>query len=173
MILAVDVHYEGDRATVAGILFEPWQTDTIAQALVKRIDAIAPYEPGAFYKRELPCILSLLSDVASPLNYIVIDGFVTLGAEQKPGLGMYLHHHLQQFPLHNQIQPIPVIGVAKNSFMGTSKECKLLRGSSEKPLFVTTAGMDLTVAKTHILSMHGDYRIPTLLKKVDQLCRHI
>ncbi|MGK7891622.1 MAG: endonuclease V [Leptolyngbyaceae cyanobacterium] len=169
--MAVDVHYEGDRATAAGVLFESWPTAQVAQVLVKEIGAIAPYEPGAFYKRELPCILSLLSDIKVSLSCIVIDGFVALGAEQKPGLGMYLYHHLQQHPYPNQTHPISIIGVAKSPFAGTPTECEVLRGTSEKPLFVTAIGIDLVIAKARISTMHGEYRMPTLLKKVDQLCR--
>lgn len=53
MILAVDVQYEEESAV------------------------ILPYEPGSFYKRELPCILSLLKDIYKQLDAIVIDGYAT------------------------------------------------------------------------------------------------
>jgi deoxyribonuclease V len=63
--------------------------------------------------------------------------------------------------------------VAKRSFLDTPEACEVLRGSSEKPLFVTAVGMPLSDAKQYISVMHGKNRIPSLLKKVDQLCRGI
>ena len=68
---------------------------------------------------------------------------------------------------------IPVIGVAKRSFEGTPEQFELYSGESAKPLFVTAVGMTLEEAKAHIVSMHSEHRIPTLLKRVDQLCRGI
>ena len=170
LIFTVDVQYQATQATAAGLLFPAWDKANIANIFTKEISPIAPYEPGFFYKRELPCILSLLEDVAGqqPINQlesIVVDGFVTLGAEQKPGLGMYVYNSLEQ--------SIPVIGVAKRKFVGTPTDCEVYRGQSQNPLFVTSAGIDLAQAKRHIASMHGDNRIPTLLKRVDQVCRGI
>ena len=66
-----------------------------------------------------------------------------------------------------------MIGVAKRSFKDTPEQCELFSGDSTKPLFVTAVGMTLGEAKAHIASMHGEHRIPTLLKRVDQLCRGI
>jgi len=47
----------------------------------------------------------------------------------------------------------------------------VLRGDSRRPLYVTAAGLDPAAAALHVRSMHGPFRIPTLLKRVDQLCR--
>lgn len=48
---------------------------------------------------------------------------------------------------------------------------ELRRGTSRSPLYVTAAGMDATEAARHIAEMHGPHRIPTLLKRIDRLCR--
>lgn len=170
LIFTVDVQYQEQTATAAGLLFPHWDKADIAHTLTKEITAIAPYEPGFFYKRELPCILSLLEDVAihhpiAQLEAIVVDGFVTLGEDHKPGLGMYLYDRLNH--------QVPVMGVAKRQFFGTPKVCEVYRGQSQSPLFVTAQGMDLEQAKAHVKSMHGDHRLPTLLKRVDQICRGI
>ena len=66
---------------------------------------------------------------------------------------------------------VPVIGVAKTSFRGSGFAQAVLRGTSQRPLYVTAAGMKPEIAAAHVLSMHGEYRIPTLLKRADQLCR--
>jgi len=165
MILVVDVQYFNDKAIVAGILFENWKTDEIKKEYTKPIDNIAPYEAGAFYKRELPCIVSLLEDIKEKIDIIVIDGFVSLGKDEKDGLGMYLHKKLNK--------KILVIGVAKRAFAKTPKKCEIVRISSIKPLYITSVGIPLEEAKELILNMHGENRIPTLLKRVDQLCRGI
>ena len=65
---------------------------------------------------------------------------------------------------------VSVIGVAKTPFQDISDEHKLLRGKSKKPLYVTAID-DLITAKQNILSMHGDFRLPTLLRRVDQNTR--
>jgi deoxyribonuclease V len=36
---------------------------------------------------------------------------------------------------------------------------------------VTAVGIDLAEAARRLGEMHGPYRIPTLLKRVDRLCR--
>lgn len=165
MIFAVDVQYEESCALAAGVLFPDWEKDEVESDRTKPIKDIAPYEPGSFYKRELPCILPLLAEVAIELEAIVVDGYVTLGPDSKPGLGMYLYEYLRR--------EIPVVGVAKNRFKDTPAICEVLRGNSQNPLLVTAAGMPLTEAKQRIIRMHGENRIPTLLKRVDQLCRGI
>ena len=69
MYFAVDVQYhENQSATAAGILFREWETDQIAETLVKQIPEVAEYEPGSFYKRELPCVMALLKDVAEVVD---------------------------------------------------------------------------------------------------------
>ncbi len=163
MILTTDAAYRGDRAVAAGILHPRWQSDEVAGTIIKKLKAPAPYQSGQFYRRELPCLLSLLDEVEGGLEAIVIDGYVDLGAEGKPGLGRHLFNAMDQ--------TIAVIGVAKRAFRGTPDACRIFRGKSKMPLFVTSVGMPLAEAKSHILAMHGEHRIPTLLKLADQACR--
>jgi deoxyribonuclease V len=66
---------------------------------------------------------------------------------------------------------VPVIGVAKTRFTAASAARAVRRGSSNRPLYVTAAGIDIETAVQHVQSMHGPYRLPTILKRVDQLCR--
>ncbi|MEL6491510.1 MAG: endonuclease V [Cyanobacteria bacterium J06634_6] len=166
MLLATDIQYGENDAVAAGVLFSSWVDEESEQSFTKHIKGIEPYEPGSFYKRELPCILALLSEInLDELTAIVIDGYVVLGSQQKPGLGMHLYEAIDR--------AIPVIGVAKNKFADTPTDCEILRGSSQSPLFVTSIAMPLEIAKANIVGMHGENRIPTMLKKVDQLCRGI
>ena len=94
---------------------------------------------------------------------IIVDGYVWLGPENRPGLGAHLYEALGK--------QVPVIGVAKSMFRGATNAEAVLRGRSRRPLYVTAAGMDPVIAAKNIQGMHGPHRIPTLLKRVDQLCR--
>lgn len=165
MIFAVDVAYHEDSAFVAGILFETWESSSFEKVYTKRVDSIADYESGAFYKRELPCILSVLDEVQESIDFIVIDGYVSLGENRDVGLGMHLWNSLGG--------KTPIIGVAKNYYKNTPIECGVLRGASVKKLYITSVGVELDLAKEYILKMHGIYRIPTLLKQLDQISKQV
>ena len=122
-----------------------------------------PYAPGAFYERELPCLLAVLGKVGGSLDVVVIDGYVWLSGDGRPGLGAHLHKELGG--------ETAVVGVAKSSFDGAAFAEAVLRGKSARPLFVTAAGIPAPTAADWIRAMHGPHRIPTLLKRVDRLCR--
>lgn len=160
LIAAVDVCYHELGATAAAVLFENWADDQAKAQHLCHIPQVADYQPGQFYRRELPCVLAVLKLLPQAPAVIVIDGHVWLRPGE-PGLGWHLH----------EATGIPVIGVAKTSFDQSPHAAHVFRGESMKPLFVTAAGMEQQDAARHIESMHGAYRLPTLLKSVDQLCR--
>lgn len=160
MFAAVDVHYGDDRVVSAAVLFPAWTEDDVAgEAAIHHPPDAAPYTPGAFYERELPYLVALIERLVTPPEVVVIDGYVWLGPE-RAGLGKHLHDRIG----------IPIIGVAKTSFAGASAT-EVLRGESAQPLYVTSIGIDEATAAAHIRGMHGPYRIPTLLKRVDSLAR--
>jgi deoxyribonuclease V len=123
----------------------------------------APYEPGRFYRRELPALLAVLSKFTLPPEVVIIDGYVWLGDWDHPGLGAHLHKALGG--------SVAVIGVAKKLFLRGPAVQTIRRGNSARPLYVSTAGMDLNEAAARIVGLHGEFRLPTLLKRVDRLCR--
>lgn len=159
----MDVDYRDRYAVAACVVFDDWGDAAPAAEHVEFISPIAEYEPGQFYKRELPCLLAVLQSIVDSLSIIIVDGYVHLDDKGKPGLGAYLYDALDK--------AIPVIGVAKNYFHSATHALTVTRGDSEKPLYITAAGMSKTVAADRIRHMHGEYRIPTLLKRVDTLCR--
>lgn len=163
MMLAVDVHYGAEGATAAGVAFEDWASSAPASSFVSHLPAVAEYRPGAFYERELPCLLSLLQQSGLQPDCILVDGYVYLDGHARPGLGKHLFDALNG--------RIPVIGVAKTAFDGIGPEFQILRGSSRRPLYVTCAGESLPIAKAKVQAMHGAHRMPTLLKAVDRLSR--
>ncbi len=162
MLACIDVDYRTDHAKAACVLFEKWADAQPFALIVKRINHVEPYVPGEFYRRELPCILAVLERNPSSLDVVVIDGYVWLDSNGRPGLGAHLHRALGE--------KIPIIGVAKKPFAGAAPEL-VLRGFSTNPLYITAAGMDSKIAAERIRSMDGPSRIPTLLKRVDALCR--
>lgn len=168
MIYCFDTHYFEDKAQTSCIGISDWSSQEVEFELSEIIEGIDDYESGSFYKRELPCLISILKKVElNPKeDYLVIDGFVVLDDGGKLGLGGYLFEFLDS--------NIPVIGVAKNSFATIDRLRKeILRGESTKPLFITALGVDLIEAGQCIERMHGDFRIPTILKLVDSYCRKV
>lgn len=163
MILAVDVHYTEPGAIAAGVCFDDWTDAKPTCTCISRFESVAPYEPGMFYRRELPCLLGLLREHALQPECIVVDGHVYLDDDGRPGLGKHLFDALDG--------RVPVIGVAKTAFVGIGIDHEVLRGDSMRPLYVSAAGLRLLDAKSKIGTMHGAHRLPTLLKAVDRLCR--
>ncbi len=162
MIIAVDVYYEENRAKSVGVIFQRWEDSKPLEIITSYTETPHEYETGFFYKRELPCIQELLklTDI-NQIHTLVVDGYVYLDNEQKPGLGHYVYT--------NYLGEIPVIGVAKNAFHNNEALVrKIYRGSSSKPLYITAVGMELGIAAEHIQSMYGEYRFPHLLKLLDK-----
>lgn len=163
MILATDTHYTDSMARTAGVMFRDWADEEPASTQVVESTEVADYEPGSFYKRELPLILELLETVTPHPSIVVIDGYVHLDGEGRKGLGAHLFDALGG--------GVPVVGVAKSTFEGSPHAVAVHRGGSVRALYVTAAGLDPEEAAERVRSMSGSHRHPTLLKLVDRLCR--
>ena len=160
MIVCIDVDYQDASATVALVGFMAWPDELATLEIVSRSSTPpAAYEPGRFFERELPYVLGILARVTEPLDAAIVDSYAWLGPD-RPGLGARLHEAIHA----------PVIGVAKSSFRGAAS-IEVTRGASANPLYVTSAGIDAEAAADRIRAMHGPFRIPTLLKRCDALCR--
>lgn len=168
MNLVFDTYYfDHDKANTICLAFENWESAVPDYEFSEIKEGVEEYIPGQFYRRELPCILSLLEKVKiqiKDISCIVIDGFVYVDDHMKPGLGKHLYDALDS--------EIPIIGVAKTNFATVeSYKLALKRGSSETPLYISSVGIEMETAYDFIKKMHGEHRIPTLLKKVDTLTR--
>lgn len=162
--VCLDVQYYDTYAVTAYVLFkdaadtEPLKTGQVVTYEVQ------PYEPGAFYKRELPCLLNALQVITEPLELIIIDANAWL-SDEKMGLGGILYESLQK--------SVPVIGVSKTKYTGeTAKIVPVYRGDSQNPLYVSAIGINTEEAVQLIKDMSGPYRIPTLIKLADTICRN-
>ncbi len=159
----LDVQYTGDEARAAVVVAVRWTEKAAIEEHVTLVQDVLPYQPGAFFERELPCLLAVLALVQAEVRAIVIDGYVELDEHGKPGLGGHLHAHYNG--------AIPVVGVAKTAFRGSAFATPVLRGTSRHPLFVTSRGIDVARAADLVKRMHGAHRIPTLLQRTDHLAR--
>ena len=165
MILAFDTYYFDNKAKTVALTIKNWE-DSIEQNIFSEVlENVEEYTSGEFYKRELPCILSLIKNInPEDIELIVIDGFVFLSDDNKKGLGAYLYESLNQ--------KVPIIGVAKTDFISLNNNKRLLlRGESKNPLYITAIGIDLDTATSNIQLMHGEFRIPTLLKRLDMITK--
>ena len=164
MILAIDVYYIENTAKSVGVLFE-WEDEQAREVIIDTFEGVSDYEPGAFFKRELPCITSLLQKIPlEKIDLIVVDGYVYVDDALKYGLGGYVWEYLDP--------KIPVIGVAKNSFHANKNTVfPLYRGESKKPLYISAIGMDVMDAVSCIQKMKGNYRFPTILKSLDTMTK--
>jgi deoxyribonuclease V len=165
MILAFDTYYFDGKAKTVCLEFEKWNEYENFKIHTEIIDNVEEYIPGEFYRRELPCIMSLLNQIDLKIvDAIIVDGFVYLDDEKKYGLGGHLYEKLNK--------EIPIIGVAKTNFASIEKDkIGILRGDSQKPLFITAIGIEIDDAVQKVVSMAGEFRIPTLLKELDRLTK--
>ena len=161
MKIAIDVFYKEDTAKIVAAVFDHWTDQSPGKILIKYKSPVADYVPGEFYKRELPCLTAIIEDLElSKIEVIIVDGYVYLDDNCKPGLGTYLYRFLKE--------KVPVIGVAKTSYFQNAKLVKeVLRGESKQPLYITAIGIDLDQAALNIRSMHGGFRMPHILKLID------
>lgn len=158
---AADVHYPAaGGATAALVIAEDLAFATVVAEHTAGLAEVAPYRPGAFFARELPALRAVLA-VAGPIDLLVVDGYVDLDPEGRPGLGAHAHAAFA----------IPVIGVAKTAFRSASQAIEVRRGGASKPLYVTSAGIPAGEAADLVRQMAGAYRLPDALRRVDQLAR--
>jgi deoxyribonuclease V len=119
LIVCLDVDYRDVGAMAAGLWFRGWASPSGVHEATRFFSHPAPYEPGAFYRRELPCLLGVLERGPDP-DITVVDGYVEL-VHGEPGLGARLHKAIAR----------PVIGVAKTRYSGAAG-VEVRRGDSQK-----------------------------------------
>lgn len=165
----VDVDYRADGSAMAAcVAFSDWTEAAPAFERTLRVAHVEPYVSGAFFRRELPCILAVLEATVldgsvEPFDLVIVDGYVVLDGRGTPGLGAHLHAALGG--------SIAVVGVGKTRYAHAETAVPVLRGKSASPLWITALGMDPAIAATRVREMHGPHRIPTLLRRVDRLAR--
>ena len=165
MYLALDVHYKNNYAKSVGLTFLTKDDEAPLNTFIETIKDVAPYQPGEFYKRELPCLLQIIAKVdLNQIDAILVDGHVYVDNDGQFGLGGYLYQALDE--------KVPVIGIAKRAFYANTKTVvEVVRGTSKNPLHISAIGMPLETATQLIKTMHGNHRHPTLLKTLDTITK--
>lgn len=164
MIAVLDAAYRADVSAAACVQARDWDAPEPAFETAVRGGAPAAYEPGEFYRRELPLLLAALKAAPGPPDAILIDGYVWLDVGGRAGLGAHLHAAIDRV--------CPVIGLAKTRFVGAETFARpLLRGRSRSPLFITAAGVTPEAAAEAVARMQGAARLPDLVARADRLAR--
>ncbi len=158
---ALDVHYPpAGGARAAAVLADDERFAVVVAERTCWLPDVAPYEPGRFFARELPALMAVLAAVG-PVDLVVIDGYVDLDRQGRPGLGAHLYQEIG----------VPVIGVAKSAFRTAEHAVAVRRGTALTPLYVTAAGIPVERAVDLVARMAGPYRLPDALRRVDRLAR--
>ncbi len=155
------MHYPptgGARAALVVAADERYSS--IVEERVRTVDAVPDYVPGHFYLRELPPIRAVLADT-TPLDLLLVDGYVDLDPHGRPGLGAHVHAEWG----------LPVVGVAKTAFAAATHAIRVHRASTIRPLYVTAAGIAAPEAAALVQAMAGRFRLPDALRRVDRLPR--
>lgn len=177
MIVAFDTYYYNGFSYTVGGVFKSWgdkEVSYYATSIRTCIDA--EYKPGELYKRELPAIMQCLATLnIDTIDTIIVDGFVWLSEDGKTlikGLGARL-----QDAIYNKYNTKKtIVGIAKNRYHVKIPECvDLERGLvTAKPIFITCSESCLTEHyASQVKVMHGDYRIPSIIKAVDSKTREL
>ncbi len=124
MKVYIDVYYYTDNKTgkeyahtVAG-LFNKYSDLDFEKVIVTRTDDIEEYEPGNFYKRELPPIIDVLTDIklhGYDIDTIIVDGYVHMCEDDDVTYHKGLGARLKDYLLSKNID-IPIIGIAKHPY---------------------------------------------------------
>jgi deoxyribonuclease V len=158
---AVDVHYPASGGARAALVLA--RDRAFALVVAERtafVPQAAAYVPGQFFQRELPPLRAVLAGVTG-IDLLVIDGYVDLSPNGRPGLGARVHAELG----------VPVVGVAKTFFATATHAIPVTRGQATRPLYVTAAGLPAAEAAELIRRMSGRFRMPDALRRVDALAR--
>lgn len=162
MFAATDVQYLPDgSARAALVLASDAAFSSIASEETALVPEVAPYVPGSFYRRELPCLRRVLGGTLADVELLIIDGYVDLDPSGRAGLGAHAHEEFG----------VPVIGVAKTRYATATHAIPVYRGRAAKPLYVTAAGLSPNGAAALVEAMSGAFRLPDALRRVDQLAR--
>lgn len=162
-ILIVNINFQESVDTVAGVLFTKWGSGRAESVLISNVENTESYIGGEIFGRELKIVNTLLEQCKAKPDYILLNGLVYSDGHSEPGFGKRLFDELGG--------DVSVIGVMQKQIKGLPEECQLCRGESGTPLFVTSVGVELMKAKELITSMHGKFRLPTLLKLAEKKSR--
>lgn len=154
------MHYPaGGGANAALVVAAEPTFSSIVDEFTAYLPDVPPYRPGAFFQRELPALRAVFA-LAGAVDLVIVDGYVDLDPDGRPGLGAHVHREVG----------VPVVGVAKTAFHSATHAVEVRRGGT-RPLYVTATGLPIGDAATMVTAMAGPHRLPDALRRVDALAR--
>ena len=164
MLAILDAAYSETASAVVCVTAASWDATRSLDEISLTAGPPAAYEPGQFFKRELPLLVDVLARLPDRPATIVIDGYVWLGMDGRKGLGAHLYDALGE--------ACAVVGIAKTRFADAEQwSAQVVRGAGTSPLYVTAAGIALDDAAAGVKRMSGGHRIPALVGLADRLAR--
>lgn len=182
LVMALDVHYKGKEAFVAGVVQKLHQKEYKGYTFQTAVHF--PYLPGYLCFREGPPLLEFVKLLQLKENLsisvILVDG-QGIAHPQKMGVGSWLGVHLG----------LPVIGCAKSSLLNYQGEPGKEKGDFQpvylqnetvgyvlrtrkgvRPVYVSPGHLlTLETAKVLVLSLVSAYRLPDIAREADRLAR--
>lgn len=180
LVAAVDVQYEGERASAAMVLT---RRDEAPRVLVADTPTPAAYQPGAFAVREGPILLALLEAARAAgetWDVLLVDGH-GIAHPQRFGVATWLGVELD----------VPTVGCAKESLLPWTGQVGDARGSTldvtrddevvgrvvrtqdgVRPMFVSPGhrvGLDEAVRL--VVGLCSTFRVPDPIRLADQAAR--
>lgn len=164
MFVVIDADYDEKtrKGHVAGIVVQDLLSDKVEKVVTAIVENVEDYIPGQFYRRELKSVEAIINQLdKTQIEAIVIDGYADSGTEEH-ALGTFVYEEYK----------IPVIGIGKNKYKRCILEnLEVCRGDSQRPLFVSSKGMDNEKSKELVKNMFGEFRLPFLVKYADKMAR--
>ncbi len=164
MLICIDAAYREDIGVACGIVFDNLSSSTPLGCHALSIEGLPGYVPGSFYLREMPLAVKVLQGLDEELEMVFIDAYVWLPG-RRAGFGAHLYNALNG--------RTPVIGMAKKRFNAHHSCVRVLRGGSNRPLYVTAAGISEVMAAKIVREMAGRYRVPDMMRLADQQARRL
>jgi deoxyribonuclease V len=119
VFVAADVHYlASGGARAAAVVAADAAFSHLASDRIASVPHVEPYQPGQFWRRELPPLHAALDGLAN-MNLLIIDGYADLDPDGRSGLGARAREEFG----------VPVIGVAKSAFRAATHAIAVLRGT--------------------------------------------
>jgi deoxyribonuclease V len=179
-VAALDVSYEvdGDRLVAAAVVVTP--DGEIVEEQLATGQARFPYQPGLLAFREVPILLEVLAQLATPVDLLLVDG-QGLAHPRRCGSASHL----------GVVTGMPAIGCAKNHFVGEHEEPGPNRGDRAplvdrgdvvgaalrtqhgvRPVYVSPGHrIGVEQASNLVLSLCSEYRLPDPLRRADHISR--
>lgn len=176
-VLGLDCAFEPEQVLAVGVVWD-LECRQIIETRGARRPLTFPYVPGLLSFRELPVLIRVMRQLASPVDAVLCDG---QGIAHPRRLGIASHLGV--------ITGLPVVGCAKSRLVGEHDAVPLERGARRalmdrgerigtvlctrdgvKPVYVSPGHLaDFDSSDALVLACGGGYRLPEPTRLADRL----